>query len=58
MMYLTLKRLEAPGSLQVRWSGEMYGDSHMEMGGRGQGGGIGYRTVRGWIGVGEIKYGL
>jgi hypothetical protein len=30
MMHLTLKRLEAPGSLEVRWDGD--GDIHMETG--------------------------
>jgi hypothetical protein len=31
MMHLTLKNLEAPGSLQVRWGGSR--DIHMESGG-------------------------
>jgi hypothetical protein len=31
MMHLTLKRLEAPGSLEVRWGGG--GDIHVETGG-------------------------
>jgi hypothetical protein len=31
MMYLTLKRLEAPGSLEVRWAG-VGGGIHLEMG--------------------------
>jgi hypothetical protein len=30
MMYLTLKRLEAPGSLEVRWVGA--GGIHVEVG--------------------------
>jgi hypothetical protein len=30
MMLLTLKRLEAPGSLEVRWGGS--GDIHLETG--------------------------
>jgi hypothetical protein len=47
MMYLTLKRLEAPGSLEVRWGGG--GDIHMETG--SWGGGTGYGTVRGRTGV-------
>jgi hypothetical protein len=29
-MYLTLKRLDAPGNLEVRWGGN--GDIHVEMG--------------------------
>jgi hypothetical protein len=34
-MHLTLKRLETPGSLEVRWIGEGGGeDIHMETGGR------------------------
>ena len=32
MMHLTLKRLEAPGSLEVRWGGGGGGDIHMETG--------------------------
>jgi hypothetical protein len=53
MMYLTLKRLEALGSLEVRWGGG--GHIHMETEGWGEGMGCG--TVGGWIGVG-IKYGV
>jgi hypothetical protein len=34
MMLLTLKRLEAPGSLEVRWGGG--GDIHMETGWGGE----------------------
>jgi hypothetical protein len=34
MMYLTLKRLEAPGSLEVRWSRGV--DIHLETGDRGR----------------------
>jgi hypothetical protein len=30
MIYLTLKRMEAPGSLEVRWVGD--GSIHVEMG--------------------------
>ena len=30
MMHLTLKRLEAPGSLEVRWGGE-WGHAHGNM---------------------------
>jgi hypothetical protein len=44
MMYLTLKRLEAPGNLEVRW--DRGGDIHVETG--GWEGGMGYGTVRGW----------
>jgi hypothetical protein len=33
MMHLTLKRLEAPGSLEVRWGGG--GGNHVEMEGWG-----------------------
>jgi hypothetical protein len=46
MMYLTLKRVEAPGSLEVRWGG---GDIHMETG--SWGGSMVCGTVRGWSGV-------
>ena len=34
MMHLTLKRLEAPGSLEVRWGGG--GSIHVEMGWGGE----------------------
>ena len=34
MMHLTLKRLEAPGSLEVRWGGG--GDIHVETGAWGR----------------------
>jgi hypothetical protein len=34
MIYLTLKRLEAPGSLEVRWDGGW--DIHMETGASGE----------------------
>ena len=34
MIHLTLKRLEAPGSLEVRWGGG--GDIHMETGWDGE----------------------
>ena len=34
MMYLTLKRLEVPGSLVVRWGGGV--DIHVEAGGVGR----------------------
>jgi hypothetical protein len=54
MMYLTLERLEAPVSIEVRWSegwGHPYGD-------RKWGGGMGCGTVGGWVGCGGIKYGV
>ena len=35
MMHLTLKRLEAPGSLEVRWGGEEVWDVEQLEGGRG-----------------------
>jgi hypothetical protein len=49
MMYLTLKKLEAPGSLEVRWDGG--GDIHMETG--VWEGGVRGGTVRGWTGEGD-----
>jgi hypothetical protein len=33
MMHLTLKRLEAPGSLEVRWGGEEVWDMEQREGG-------------------------
>jgi hypothetical protein len=44
MMHLTLKRLEAPGNLKVRWG--VYGDINMETEGGEQ-----YRmwSSRGWM---------
>jgi hypothetical protein len=53
LIYLTFKRLEAPGSLEVWWGGS--GDILLETG--GQGGGMGYVTVGGWTRR-EIKSGL
>jgi hypothetical protein len=53
MMHLTLKRLEAPGSLEVRWGGVWGlwgGNPH---GYRGWGGGMGCGTVRGWTWGGD-----
>jgi hypothetical protein len=47
MMHLTLKRLEAPGSLEIR-SG---GDIHVEPG--RWGGGMGCRTVGVWMEAGD-----
>jgi hypothetical protein len=52
MMHLILKRLEAPGSLKVRW-GWGGGDTHVEKGTWGEG--MGCETVR-WC-VGGIIYG-
>jgi hypothetical protein len=49
MMHLTLKRLEDPGSLEVRWDGD--GDIHVGTGG-GAGrwaGDMGCETVEGWM---------
>jgi hypothetical protein len=55
MKHLTLKRLGAPGSLEVRWSGGWgWGHPH---GDREWGGGIRYGTIGGWI-RGGIKYGV
>jgi hypothetical protein len=45
MMHLTLKILEVPGSLEVRWGGGWSGDIHVETG--GWGGGMGYGTIGG-----------
>ena len=47
-MHLTLKRLEAPGSLESDVVGVRDRDILMETG--GQGGGMGYGRVRGWTG--------
>ena len=46
MMHLTLKRLEAPEFLKVRWGGGWQNPIHVET--EGWGGGTGYRTVKGW----------
>jgi hypothetical protein len=54
MMHLTLKRLEAPGSLEVRWDGG--GDIHVET--KGWGGYLGCGIVRVWIQGWGIKYGV
>jgi hypothetical protein len=48
MMHLTLKRLEAPGSLEVRWGGEW---GHPHGGGVGWGGDVGCGTVGGCMGA-------
>ena len=52
-MHLTLKRLEAPGSLEIWWRGGGGGDILLETG--GWGGGMGWGTVRGWAGRGIKK---
>jgi hypothetical protein len=49
MMHLTLKRLEAPGSLEVSWS-RGWGHPH---GDRGLGRGMGCGTVGGGVGWGN-----
>ena len=56
-MHLTLKRLEAPGILEVRW-GWSWGDPLGE--GVGWGGVVRYGVVRGWIGRGGqgMEYGV
>jgi hypothetical protein len=46
MMLLTLKRLETPGRLEVKWGGG--GDIYVETGEWARG--MGYGTVRGWTG--------
>jgi hypothetical protein len=53
MIHLTLKRLEAPGSLEIRF-GPGGGDIHVETG--AWRGGMVYRTVGGCIG--GIKFGI
>ena len=50
-MYLTLKRLEAPGSLEVRWLGGE--DIHVETG--VWKGGMECGAVGGWTGFGGDK---
>jgi hypothetical protein len=47
MMHLTLKRLEAPGTLEVRWDGGGWEHPHGD--GVGWGGGVGPGAVRGCI---------
>jgi hypothetical protein len=49
MMHLTLKRLEAPGSLEVRWGGGLGHPGGNEV---GWGEGVGCGAVGGWIGRG------
>jgi hypothetical protein len=46
MMYLTLKRLEASGSLEVRWD-RGWGHPRGDRGGLG--GGVGCGAVGGWM---------
>jgi hypothetical protein len=53
MMHLILKRLEAPGILEVRW-GEEWPHPRGDI---GWGGGMRFGTVRGSMG-GGIKYGV
>ena len=48
MMHLTLKRLEAPGSLEVRWGG---GLGHPQGDKERWGGRMGCGAVGGWMGV-------
>ena len=50
-MYLSIKRLEAPGSLEVRWGGG--GNIHVEMGWGRVRGGMGHGTVGEWMGEGR-----
>ena len=54
MRYLTLKRLETPGSLEVRWGGD--GDIHVVTGVCG--GGVGVELLEGGFGRLGIKYGV
>ena len=53
-MHLTLKRLMAPRSLEVRWGG--VGDIHVVT--VGWGGGVGCGENRGWMGGEGIEYGV
>jgi hypothetical protein len=46
MKHLTLKRLQAPGSLDVRWGGEW---EHPHGDRVGWGGAVGCGAVRGWM---------
>jgi hypothetical protein len=52
MMHLTLKRLEAPGNLEIRWDGGWGGDIHVETGSREEVWDV-KQLEGGW---GEIKY--
>jgi hypothetical protein len=47
MMHLTLERLEAPRSLEIRWGGWV---GHPHGDGVEWGGGVGCGAVRGWVG--------
>jgi hypothetical protein len=51
MMHLTLKRLKAPGSLEVRWGGS-WGHSYRDRMGCGRG--VGCEAVGGWMGENGI----
>jgi hypothetical protein len=51
MIHLTLKRLEAAGSLEVRRWGGMWGHPPGDV--AGWGGGVGYGAVGGWMGMGK-----
>jgi hypothetical protein len=53
MMHLTLKRLEAPGSLEVRWGGG-WEDPREDRGGTQC---VGCGAVRGWM-EGKMEYGV
>ena len=53
-MDLTLKSLEAPVSLEVRWSGGVLGHPRGDR--VAWEGGVGYKSDRGWMG-GKIKSG-
>jgi hypothetical protein len=55
MMHLTLKRLEAPGSLEVRCS---WGWGHIRGDGVGWSGGVGCRADGGWMGAREWNMGV
>ena len=56
MMHLTLKRLEAPGSLEVRWGG---GWGHPRGDGVGWEGDVGCGALGAWMGVGwGMEYGV
>jgi hypothetical protein len=56
MIHLTLKRLEAPGSLAVRWGG---GWGHPRGDRVGCGGGWVFGAIQGWIGEGwGMEYGM
>ena len=51
-MHLTLKRLEASGSLEVRCGG-MWGHPYGDM--VGWGGGVGYEAIGEWMGRGRER---